>query len=155
VSGVFDVSFSDGRAAREPLAVLTADDASLMRDRGINLLRLPNTGGDVFKHGAEDFPGNIVPPSRLDPIAVSAAQALPFPNSPAVNAANGTFVASGALPDGGHFTIDGATLRELSNFGGFTEVPRQPGGFPQTATFELFVDHLLIASKDIAYYQVQ
>ncbi len=41
VDGVFDVSFTDGRAALEPIPALTATDCSRMRQLGLDLLRLP------------------------------------------------------------------------------------------------------------------
>ena len=41
VDGVFDVTFSDGRAPLEPLPAFGADDAKRMRALGISSLRLP------------------------------------------------------------------------------------------------------------------
>lgn len=41
VDGVFDVTFSDGRAPLEPLAAFGPDDAKRMRALGISSLRLP------------------------------------------------------------------------------------------------------------------
>ena len=41
VDGVFDVTFSDGRTALEPIPALTADDCARMRQLGLDLLRLP------------------------------------------------------------------------------------------------------------------
>ncbi len=41
VNGVFDVTFSDGRTALEPIPDLTADDCARMRELGLDLLRLP------------------------------------------------------------------------------------------------------------------
>jgi hypothetical protein len=41
VAGVFDVTFSDGRTALEPIPALTADDCMRMRALGFDLLRLP------------------------------------------------------------------------------------------------------------------
>jgi endoglycosylceramidase len=40
-AGIFDVTFSDGRAPREALATFTADDAASMRHYGFNLVRVP------------------------------------------------------------------------------------------------------------------
>ncbi len=41
VEGVFDVTFTDGRTALEPIPVLTAGDCARMRQLGLDLLRLP------------------------------------------------------------------------------------------------------------------
>lgn len=41
VDGVFDVSFTDGRTALEPIPALTAADCARMRQLGLDLLRLP------------------------------------------------------------------------------------------------------------------
>lgn len=41
VEGVFDVTFSDGRTALEPIPPLTAADCARMRQLGFDLLRLP------------------------------------------------------------------------------------------------------------------
>lgn len=41
VDGVFDVTFSDGRTALEPIPPLTGDDCRRMRQLGLDLLRLP------------------------------------------------------------------------------------------------------------------
>jgi uncharacterized protein (TIGR03437 family) len=95
------------------------------------------------------FPGNIVPLSRLDPLVLSAVNLLPMPTEGFAQSPNATFTASGALPPGGHFTI-GSGTPQLSNFGGFAIIQRIPG-FNQTITFQLFVDGLLVASKDLPY----
>ena len=39
VDGVFDVTFSDGRTALEPIPALTSDDCARMRQLGFDLLR--------------------------------------------------------------------------------------------------------------------
>ena len=41
VDGVFDVTFTDGRVALEPIPALTAADCARMRALGLDLLRLP------------------------------------------------------------------------------------------------------------------
>lgn len=55
VDGVFDVTFSDGRAALEPLPVLAQADCNRMRQLGFDLLRLPiNWSGIEPSRGAYD-----------------------------------------------------------------------------------------------------
>jgi endoglycosylceramidase len=41
IAGIFDVTFDDGRAPREPLPEFSATDPMEMRARGFNLVRLP------------------------------------------------------------------------------------------------------------------
>lgn len=95
------------------------------------------------------FPNNIVPPSRMTPFSVRAVQMLPLPNTPAAPSPNATLQASGKL-SGSHFAVDDQTNSTLSKFGGFVQVPYGP--FPsRTATFKLYVDGKLIASKDLVY----
>ena len=54
VDGVFDVTFSDGRTALEPIPPLTAGDCSRMRALGFDLLRLP-----INWSGLEPSQGNF------------------------------------------------------------------------------------------------
>jgi len=101
------------------------------------------------------FPGNIIPVSRFDPIETQAASLLPFPNVfPATPSPNATFAyASRPLMQSGHFSIgNGQASDDLSNlyFGGFVNIG-QPAPSTQTAEFLLFVDGMLVATKDISY----
>jgi uncharacterized protein (TIGR03437 family) len=91
------------------------------------------------------FPNNVIPVSRLDPAAVQAVNMLPLPNG-----LNGIYTATGALPLGGHFSIGPSTLSNLANFGGFLQIPAV-GSSPRTASFRVYVDGKLIASKDVSY----
>jgi len=93
------------------------------------------------------FPNNEVPFSRLDPLAVAAANVLPLPNAPGTSGPNGTFSASGTLPAGGHFTIGNGTSPP-PDFGGFIDLVTRGA---QSATFSLRVDGLLVASKQVSF----
>jgi hypothetical protein len=93
------------------------------------------------------FPGNVIPFSLLDPLALSAASALPLPNVSPTTGANGAWSASGTLPAGGHFTIGPATNPPPA-FGGFINLTTRG---PQSVTFSLHVDGQLVASKQIAF----
>jgi len=104
-----------------------------------------------FLNGGAPFPGNIIPFTRVDPLALKAIVLLPQPNSPVSGSANATFTASGALPPGGHFAIGVDTLGQLANFGGFSQITRGAPGSSQTTTFQLLVDGLVVASKDVMY----
>ncbi len=101
------------------------------------------------------FPANIIPLNRFDPIATQAGSVLPLPNVfPATPSPNATFVyASRPLKQSGHFSIgSGQASDDLSNlyFGGFVNIG-QPPPSTQTAEFLLFVDGMLVATKDISY----
>ena len=95
------------------------------------------------------FPGNIVPAVRLDPMAVAADNMLPMATATVAIGANGTFSSSGTLPPDRHFMIGGGILPQLSNFGGFTNLTHVSGS--NTATFQLFVDNVLVTSKSVPF----
>ena len=88
------------------------------------------------------FPGNQIPASRLDPVAAAAAASMPLPNTPGTTGANNTWLASGTLPAGGHFTI-GANTSLPAAFGGFINLAKRGA---QSAGFSLYVDGQLVAS---------
>jgi uncharacterized protein (TIGR03437 family) len=92
------------------------------------------------------FPGNIIPFSRVDPLAASALSGLPLPNG-AINGANGTWTASGTIPAGGHFTI-GTGTNPPPGFGGFINLTTRG---TQSVTYNLYVDGKLIASKQVPF----
>ncbi len=101
---------------------------------------------DYLVNGAP-FPGNIIPASRLDPLAISAANGLMLPNVAGATGPNGTWSASGTLPAGGHFTI-GTGTNPPPGFGGFINLVSRGA---QSVTFTLHVDGALVASKQISF----
>jgi hypothetical protein len=113
--------------------------------------RAGNFSGDGFTVmdflGGPPFPNNRIPLARMDPLAVSASAALPFPNGAAVSGPNGTWTASGTIPASGHFTI-GAGSNPPPNFGGFINLSSRGA---QSASFSLYVDGQLVASKQVAF----
>jgi uncharacterized protein (TIGR03437 family) len=101
------------------------------------------------------FPANIIPVSRFDPIAFQAASLLPIPNVfPTTPSPNATFAyASRPLKRSGHFSIgSGQESDDLSSlfFGAFVNIGHGPPS-NQTAQFLLFVDGVLVATKDVSY----
>lgn len=72
VDGVFDVGFSDGRAALEPIPPLTSDDCRRMRELGFDLLRLPINWSGVEPRDGELDEGYL---SRVDAAVQCAAGA--------------------------------------------------------------------------------
>ena len=95
------------------------------------------------------MPGNVIPMSRVDPIAATAISILPQANASGSSGANSAFFSSGVLPPDHHFMIGGGFLPQLSNFGGFTNLTHVSGD--NSATFQLFVDNLLVASKSVPF----
>jgi len=93
------------------------------------------------------FPGNLIPVSLLDPIAVSALSYLVLPNAFVQGSPNGTLMASGTLPASGHFTI-GPGANPPQTFGGFSNLTTRGS---QSATFSLYVDGKLVASKQVPF----
>jgi uncharacterized protein (TIGR03437 family) len=101
------------------------------------------------------FPANIIPVSRFDPMAAQAATLLPQPNVFAtVPSPNARYVyASRPLMQSGRFSIgSGQASDDLSNlyFGAFVNIG-QPPPSSQTAEFLLFVDGVLVATKNVPY----
>lgn len=117
---------------------------------------LTNSNGQLlavydFLDGSQQFPQNVVPPSRLDPVAKAAFQAVPLPNlfptSPPPLSVNGTYFVQGKIPSGGHVVIDANNLADLSNFGGFTLVP---AALTRTGCY-LTIDGAVIASETTSF----
>jgi uncharacterized protein (TIGR03437 family) len=109
----------------------------------------------------QPFPGDQIPLSLMDPLALQVMNQLPSstPCGESASAAagiamcpsaNGTYSAAGSLPAGGHFSINASTLSNLTSFGGFIQIA-EPGPATRTATFGLYVDGKLIASDDVSY----
>jgi uncharacterized protein (TIGR03437 family) len=94
------------------------------------------------------FPYNLVPQSRLDPVAVRALSNLPG-NPAAATGANGLAQFSGTIPADGHIVIGPDTHAELSRFGGFRNLTYNQG--PDAGFFDLYVDNVPVASKAAAY----
>ena len=105
-----------------------------------------------LKTGAR-FPGNIVPPSRMDswlqrhaPDALSERATIP-------DSANGILIISGVLPDDGHVSI-GSDLTTVHlapfAFGGFFDLGLTSPPV-RTAQFALLVDGMLIASRNVVF----
>ncbi len=86
------------------------------------------------------MPGNVVPFARVFPPELRAVRFLPPPDSPA-----GTASASGTIPADGHFELTTGTA-----FGAYLQVPHA-GGFDRTTTFRLYVDGVLVATKEVPY----
>lgn len=100
------------------------------------------------------FPGNQIPETLLDPAALKAMSMLPQETSPEFNSPNETFSASGTLPAGTHISIGPASLNTIASFGGFLQIP-EVGPASRNASFRLYVDGKLIASKNASYSVTQ
>jgi outer membrane receptor protein involved in Fe transport len=83
----------------------------------------PNPGGAGFVR--DPFPGNIIPPSRMDPLAVRLLQYLPLPNNPPDNPSNlNNYLAQQPFPiDQNQVTLrlDHALSEKLRLFARYTE----------------------------------
>jgi hypothetical protein len=93
------------------------------------------------------FPGNIVPASRIDPIAESAFSAMPLPTS--TGNPNGAYTTSGSIPADGHLVIGSSQLNQLSTFGSFQELGATGVSGVDTLEFQLFADGLLLDSETV------
>jgi trimeric autotransporter adhesin len=75
---------------RLPTARERAGDFSQTTDRNGNLIPIydPLTGNPATGQGRQQFPGNIVPTNRLNPVAVAMQQFLPLPDRDVSNGDN-------------------------------------------------------------------
>jgi hypothetical protein len=97
----------------------------------------------------EPFPNNKIPLSRMSSFWVKAVRMLPTPNMSAPASPNGSFQVSGKL-SGSRFVIDPQTNSNLSQFGGFVQLPYGPFA-AKVSTFGLYVDGRLVASRNLPY----
>ena len=93
------------------------------------------------------MPGNVVPATRLDPVAVAVGNSLPLPNSGAGAATN--FVYDAKLPASGAIVLDDATSANL--FGNFLSIPYAPYLTSRSVGFKLYIDGSLIAWDKVTY----
>ncbi len=94
------------------------------------------------------FPNNIIPESLIDPPPLCRHPAFSrCPNAGGTTGPNGSWTASGTLPVSGHFTI-GAGTSPSPNFGGFINLTTRGA---QSASFSLYVDGQLVATKQIPF----
>lgn len=92
---------------------------------------------------------SVIPVSRIPPFWIRATRQLPPATTTDPASPNGVFQSSGTI-SGSHFTIDGQSNSALANFGGFLQTALGPFG-SATATFSLYVDGRVIATKNIRY----
>ena len=115
-----------------------------------------NYGSVVLKYpaGGAGIPlvNNQIPVSLIDPIADAAMALLPLPSPGSAAGPNGTLVSSGALPVNGQFTINANTIPGLAIFGGFSNIANNPSA--NMAVFQLYVDGVLVASKQVPFAPV-
>lgn len=120
-SGSAGISFNPDLGTWQ--AILTAP-APAARSWDFSSFRNPN--GSVvwvldFETRSMVFPDDVIPPSRLDPIAVQSLTAVPSPDS-STGGPNLTYTAQGTIPAGGHVVIDSSTLSNLTQFAAFSFV---------------------------------
>ena len=97
----------------------------------------------------QPFVNNHVPSTRMSPFWVEAARMLPPPNTPTPASPDGSFQVSGTL-SGSRFDVNNQTNTNLSQFGGFVQLPYSPFA-AHVSTFRLYVDGRLVAAKDLRY----
>ncbi len=149
--GSMTVAFNPGAGTWQatstvPPAALRNGDFSGVTNAQGNLISILD-----FVNNNQPFPGNIIPQSRLDPVALQAMSAIPLPNTG--GSANFNFFLQGAIPAGGHFAIDDSDNSNLSNFGSFiyANKPNLGNQFWRTNTCSLVVDGVLLSSSLITF----
>lgn len=126
---------------------------SAMRSGDFSALANPNGTPERifdFVNNNNQFPGNIIPQSRIDPVAGQVMAAMPAPNS---SAGVGNFVVQGAIPADGHFVVSDTVNANLENFGGFVYV--NPFGasqlYARTNACSVTVDGTLVGSTMVNF----
>ena len=96
------------------------------------------------------FPGNVVPQSRVDPLARQALTNLP-PGS-AAGSPNASYLTQGTIPASGHVVIDSCHFSNLSVFGGFVIAPAPAGdSLVRRAGCALTLDDVVLSSTQASF----
>jgi hypothetical protein len=103
----------------------------------------------VARSAGADFPGSIVPASRLSPFELMALNQVPLPNTPVPHTSTGLLMVHGAIQPGTTFVIDAQNNTSLSVFAGYLPIPAPPKS--GTTTVKLYIDGVAVASQDIPY----
>ena len=99
--------------------------------------------------GCVAFHNSVIPVSRFDPALVRAQSLIPLQSLPSANSTNALYSVGGAF-SGTHFDTSSVPPANIGNFGGFIQIPHA-GPSTRTATFRLYVDGKLIASRDVPF----
>jgi hypothetical protein len=100
-----------------------------------------------FLSGGNPMPGNLVPLSRLDPVARAAWNSIPLPNFAGSELTN--FLYGNELPASGTVVLDDSS--GTNAFGYFLSIPYAPYLASRSARFRLYIDGKLMASDNLTY----
>lgn len=106
-----------------------------------------------FANGNLQFPGNVVPASRIDQASIASLNGVPLPNTSVPNSSF-SYVTQGTIPPNGHFVIDSSNLSDLSRFAGFATVPAPGNGtgvITRRVDCSLSVDGMLVSSASATF----
>ncbi|HEY4088535.1 MAG TPA: hypothetical protein VGM43_21540 [Bryobacteraceae bacterium] len=133
--------------ANVPTQTLRSGDFSNVKTSQGSFIQILDFLNDNFQ-----FPNNVIPPSRLDPVAVQAMSSVPLPNYTGP-IANVNLLLRGAIPPGGHFVVSDSSNSNLANFGGFVYVNKPNFGnqFWRTNVCSLVMDGVLMSSSLITF----
>lgn len=93
------------------------------------------------------MPANIVPVSRMDPVAFAAASSLPSPN--VFNGDLTNLLYDDKLPSSGTVVFDDSSFAIL--FGSYLSIPYAPYLSSRGTEFKLYIDGKLIDSEKVTY----
>jgi hypothetical protein len=93
------------------------------------------------------MPANIVPVSRMDPVAIAAASSIPYPNVSPGGLTN--FSYDNQLPSSGTVVLDDSSF--ANSFGNFLSIPYAPYLSSRSTGFKLYIDGKLIDSQSVTY----
>jgi hypothetical protein len=93
------------------------------------------------------MPGMMVPMARMDPVAWTSANSLPYSNAAPGDPAS--FSYDNKPPSSGTVVFDDSHL--LNVFGNFLSIPYAPYLASRNAGFKLYIDGKSIDSQTVAY----
>ena len=128
-------------------AMRSGDFSAVTNSNGSRLSKILD-----FENNNRQFVGNVVPQSRIDPVAAQAMAAMAVPNYTGT-IANTNFLVQGAIPAGGHFVVSDALNANLENFGGFLYVnpPNTSQLYARTNACSVTVDGTLVGSSMVTF----
>jgi uncharacterized protein (TIGR03437 family) len=97
------------------------------------------------------FVANLIPISRVDPRAIVALEALPFPTIFSPGSATGQVGLMGMAPAGSTLALSDSANSALSAFGGYLDISGSRFAMLQSTTLRLYVDGILVSTWAVPF----
>jgi uncharacterized protein (TIGR03437 family) len=97
------------------------------------------------------FAGNLIPISRVDPRAIVALGALPFPTMFSTGSATGQFGLMGMAPAGSTFALNNSDNSAPAEFAGYLDISGSRLAMLRSTTLRLYVDGILVSTWAVPF----